>query len=123
MLLNSGSLDNTSTDSNMDYPVGSTTESELTPIIESNGDDMMRLEEPDESNANSSGGTTFGLRYTKTIRGSSGSSKNQDRNRNQKYQLLNSSNQGRKVAQFQTLIAIVIVMLTIESCNYIRVIV
>ncbi|KAF6069418.1 hypothetical protein FOB64_003068 [Candida albicans] len=72
MLLNSGSLDNTSTDSNMDYPVGSTTESELTPIIESNGDDMMRLEEPDESNANSSGGTTFGLRYTKTIRGSSG---------------------------------------------------
>lgn len=75
MLLNSGSLDNTSTDSNMDYPVGSTTESELTPIIESKGDDMMRLEEPDESNANSSGGTTFGLRYTKTIRGSSGGSK------------------------------------------------
>ncbi|CAX45518.1 conserved hypothetical protein [Candida dubliniensis CD36] len=75
MLLNSGSLDNTSTDSNMDYPLGSTAESELAPITESKGDDILILEDPDESNANNSGGTTFGLRYTKTIRGSSGSSK------------------------------------------------
>ncbi|KAL6451031.1 REX4 RNA exonuclease 4 [Candida maltosa Xu316] len=69
------SLGYSTSDSNANYTTDSIMDKELTPIAEPNGDEVSKPDDSTSDTTPSSNGGNFGLRYTKTIRGTSGVSK------------------------------------------------